>query len=143
MKTRVFISRSCLGIQIQVPSYQNRYPKRLDITSSHRLTARLSSFSAPGGVPCIPESSVMYFKECFSFLFIAVGSLMVEDFQVIVFKWLLETEVRLFSFSKLQLRSSKAYFNSTNIYWSLTVMIKFYVSTWLSYGALLFGQILV
>lgn len=33
---------------------------------------------------------------------------------------LLETDVRLFCFSELQI-SSKAYFNSANIYWPLTV----------------------
>jgi len=65
-----------------------------------------------------------------------------EDFQIIELKLLLETEIRLFSFSELQIGSSKAYFNSANIYWSLTVMIKFYVSAWLGCGASLFGQML-
>lgn len=44
--------------------------------------------------------------------------------------------MRLFSFSELQIRSSKVNFNSTKVYWSFTVMIKFYVSNWLDYGVL-------
>lgn len=61
---------------------------------------------------------------------------MIEDFHVIEFKLLLEKEMRLFSFSELQIRSSKVNFNSTKVYWSFTMMIKFYVSNWLDYGVL-------